>query len=195
VACRIAIVQGHPDAVAPHFCHALADAYAAGAAHAGHEVRRIEVAKIGFPLLASQDAFEHGAPPATIAAAQSDLAWAEHWAVFYPLWLGTAPALLQGFFEQALRPGFAFDYLPKGRWRKRLTGRSARIVVSMGMPAFFFRWFYRAHSLKALKRNTLGFVGIGPIRSSLIGMVASPGAAGSRARWIERMRELGARAR
>ena len=35
---RIILIQGHPDASAPHLCHALADAYAKGAAGAGHEV-------------------------------------------------------------------------------------------------------------------------------------------------------------
>jgi hypothetical protein len=28
----------------------------------------------------------------------------------------------------------------------------------MGMPAAVYRWFYRAHSLKSLERNILGFV-------------------------------------
>lgn len=190
---RIAIVQGHPDAGARHFGHALADAYAEGAGAAGHAVKRIEVAALDFPLLRSKAEFEHAVPPAAIADAQTTLAWAEHWTIVYPLWLGIAPALLQGFFEQTLRPGFAFDYLPKGRWRKRLGGRSARVVVTMGMPAFVYRWFYGAHSLKAFERNALGFVGIGPIRSSLIGMAASPDPA-RHERWLARMRDLGRRA-
>ncbi|MFP5404050.1 MAG: flavodoxin family protein, partial [Gammaproteobacteria bacterium] len=33
---RILLLQGHPDALQTHFCHALADAYAEGAAAAGH---------------------------------------------------------------------------------------------------------------------------------------------------------------
>ena len=37
---RIAIVQGHPDPAGKHLCHALADAYADGAARAGHAVDR-----------------------------------------------------------------------------------------------------------------------------------------------------------
>jgi putative NADPH-quinone reductase len=80
--------------------------------------------------------------------------------IVYPLWLGTMPALLKGFLEQAFRPGFAFDTKPKGLWNRRLKGGSARIVVTMGMPAFFYRVYYRAHSLKSLKRNILEFCGI-----------------------------------
>ena len=43
---RIAIIQGHPDPAGHHLLHAMADAYAEGATVAGHEVRRIEVAKL-----------------------------------------------------------------------------------------------------------------------------------------------------
>ncbi len=48
---RLAILQGHPDPAGGHLCHALADAYAAGAVAAGHAVARIEVAQLDFPLL------------------------------------------------------------------------------------------------------------------------------------------------
>jgi putative NADPH-quinone reductase len=57
---RIAIIQGHPDPAGHHLLHAMADAYAEGAAAAGHEVRRIEVAKLEFPLLRTQTEFETG---------------------------------------------------------------------------------------------------------------------------------------
>src|SRR5260370_22565987 len=57
---QIAIIQGHPDSAGHHLLHALADAYAEGAIAARHEVRRIEVAKIEFPLLRSQVDFETG---------------------------------------------------------------------------------------------------------------------------------------
>jgi hypothetical protein len=57
------------------------------------------------------------------------------------------------------------------------------------MPAFFYRWYFRAHSLKSLERNILRFVGIKPIRETLIGMVAAKDDAG-RKRWLKRMEEL-----
>ena len=41
----------------------------------------------------------------------------------------------------------------------------------MGIPAFVYRWFFLAHSLKTLERNILGFFGIGPIKASFIGII------------------------
>ncbi len=48
---KILVLQGYPDPAGGHLCHALADSCAAGAAEGGHEVRRIEVARLDFPLL------------------------------------------------------------------------------------------------------------------------------------------------
>ncbi|MGE0653549.1 MAG: NAD(P)H-dependent oxidoreductase, partial [Alphaproteobacteria bacterium] len=59
----ILIIQGHPDAAGGHLCHALAEAYAAGATGAGHEVRSIEVAKLRFDLMHSAAEFQSGAVP------------------------------------------------------------------------------------------------------------------------------------
>jgi putative NADPH-quinone reductase len=192
---RIALIQGHPDPRAGHFGHALADAYALAAKEAGHELRTIEVARLDFPLLRNAREWEGEAIPESIRDAQRTIAWAEHLVMVFPLWLGDMPALLKGFFEQALRPGFAIGKAQPGRmWKKLLKGRSARIVVTMGMPAFFYRLYYRAHSVKSLKRNILEFCGVSPVRTSVIGMVEG-GKLGKRELWLAKMHDLGRAAR
>ncbi len=189
---RILIIDGHPDSGEERYVHALARAYRQGAESAGHEVRTIVVGALDFPMLRTSEEFRSQAPPAVIHECQQNLAWADHWLILYPLWLGSMPAALKAFFEQALRPGFAFAAATtKGRLpRKLLRGKSARIVVTMGMPAFFYRWYFRAHSLKSLERNVLAFCGIGPVRTSIIGMVEGLSDA-KRAGWLKRMQELG----
>ena len=188
---HIVIIQGHPDAQIRHYGHALADEYAKGAQDGGHEVQRIEVAHLDFPLLRTKEDFEKGVPPDAIRQAQEMIKWANHLVVIYPLWLGSMPALLKAFLEQVFRPGFAFDYQTSGKMpRKLLTGKSARIVVSMGMPALIYRWFFFAHSLKNLQRNILGFSGIKPIRSTLIGSIEGL-TDHQRADWLDVLRDLG----
>lgn len=105
------------------------------------------------------------------------------------------PALIKAFLEQALRPGFAFEYVdgnPMGK--KGLTGRSARIVVTMGMPAVIYRHLYRAHSVKSLVRNILGFVGFSPVRETLIGGVDTMSDQ-KRNEWYRQLQELGSEAK
>jgi len=192
---RILLIQGHPDPKGSHFCHALAQAYADGAAEAGHKLRRIEVAQLDFPLLRSAEAWEHGALPAMLQPAQDDIEWAQHLLLFFPLWMGDMPALLKGFLEQVARPGFAFKRSrdDKGFGKKGLTGRSARVVVTMGMPAMVYRYYFRAHAVRALERNVLGFVGIAPVHETLVGLVEGISAE-DRARWLEKLRALGRKA-
>lgn len=55
---RILLLQGPPDGGSAHLCHALAGAYAEGARDASHEVRTVDVARLEFPLLRSQQAWE-----------------------------------------------------------------------------------------------------------------------------------------
>lgn len=187
---NILILNGHPDPASAGLCHALANAYEEGALAAGHAVRRLDVAKLDFGLLHSQAAFEKDAPPPAIAAAQDSIRWANHLVVIFPLWLGDMPAVLKAFFEQALRPGFAFTYRPSGFPIRHMTGRSARIVITMGMPAFIYRWYFGAHGLKNLKRNVLKFVGFAPVRDTLVGRVGTRSRE-SIARALEEVRQLG----
>jgi putative NADPH-quinone reductase len=185
---KIVVIDGHPDPDRSRFVHALADGYAEGAA-ATHEVRRLNVAELDFPLIGSQAEWTKGEPPPGIREAQESLRWADHIVLLYPLWLGDVPALLKGFLEQVMRPSFAFAYRTNKLPEKLLKGRSARIIVTMGMPSLFYRLVYRAHSLKSLERNILNFVGIKPVAATVVGSVEA--GAEARRRWLDRMRELG----
>ena len=200
----ITILPGHPDPRGGHFGNALADAYAEGARAAGSSVRCIEIARLDFPLLRSAEDFYQGAAPEGVRSAQDAVRWADHLLIAYPLWQGHFPAQFHAFLEQAFRPGFAVEGLQGRMPRKLFTGKSARIVVTMGMPAPFYRWYYGAHSLKSLERNILRFSGVGPIRTTLIGLLGAGGEAGAleqdfpkmtgaaaRRRWLEKLRLLG----
>lgn len=184
---KILIIDGHPDPDRSRYLHALADAYAAGAHDSGHDVQRIDLAKIDFPMLHSRCEWTQGAPPLVIADAQEAIRQADHIVFLYPLWLGDMPALLKAFLEQVMRPGFA---LAEGTMPKPLLkGRSARLVVTMGMPAFFYRYYYGAHSVKSFERNILKLVGIKPVEHSLIGNIE--GDPEARSRWLTTLRDLG----
>jgi putative NADPH-quinone reductase len=192
---QLLLIQGHPDPAGGHLCHALAQAYADGAREAGHEVRTLDVAQLDFPLLRSQHAWTHEPLPPALLPAQEAIRWADHIVFFFPLWLGGMPALLKGFLEQVAREGFAFAKDVKSPMGvKLLKGRSARLVVTMGMPAVMYRYYFRAHSIKALERNILGFVGIGPIDETLIGLVEGMDDK-ARAKWFDKLREFGRKAR
>lgn len=189
VGVRILILQGHPDAEQRHLCHALGDAYARGARSAGREVRLLELAEIALPPLRSAEEWKAEAV-GEVKAAQENILWADHLVLIYPLWIGTMPAVVKGFLEQVFREDFAFGGNPL--FDKKLKGRSARVIVTMGMPAFLYRWYFGAHSLKSLERNLLGFVGFKPVHDTVLGLVETVGDR-TRARWLAKMEALGRR--
>lgn len=190
---RILILDGHPDPNPARYGHALAASYAQGAAGIGHVVHRTNLCDLDFPVLRSRSDWEGGPTPAAIIALQDQMVWAEHIVILYPLWLGEMPARLKALLEQAFRPVFAFggnSVSPRGG---KLKGRTARIIVTMGMPAAAYRVFYLAHSLRSLKRNILALVGIGPVRDTIVGAVETRSDA-SRKRCLAQIRRMGARA-
>jgi putative NADPH-quinone reductase len=188
---QIAIIQGHPDRAPERFCRAFETHYKVGCESAGHRVQVIDVAALQFPPLHSKHEYEGGEVPPDIQAAQRVIAAADHLVIIFPLWLGDMPGLLKCFFEQALRPGFAYQGgMADGKFQKNLSGKSARIIVTMGMPALVYRFYFGAHGLKNLRRNILSFCGINPIRETVIGLIENKNA-GARAKWIAQAEAFG----
>jgi putative NADPH-quinone reductase len=166
---RILIIDGHPDPTGAHFVHELADFYRKGAKEGGHDVRLLSVGALRFPLLRNSKAYVSGKTPASIVTAQKAITWANHIVVFYPLWLGTMPAKLKGFLEQVMRPGFAFaERGADQRPQRLLKGRSARIVVTRGMPELFDEIDRTPRSIRNIASDVLELCGVRPVRIMVI---------------------------
>jgi putative NADPH-quinone reductase len=186
----ICIIQGHPHGAGGHLCHALADAYAHGADSAGAQVSRVDVGRIAPAPLA--DPADFATPPAgAMLAAQSQVAEADHLVIVFPLWLGTMPAALKAFWEQLARAEFALSS-PGGRWpQRKLRGRSARIIVTMGMPATAYRIVFGAAGVRSLRNGILWMAGIAPVRTTYIGGVGDLGDE-SAVTWLGAIEAMGA---
>ena len=186
----VCILQGHPDGKGKHLCHAIADAYADGAKLARARIRRIGLGAMDIPML--RDPAEFGKPPIeSIVAAQRAVKSCHHLVVVYPLWLGTMPALVKAFFEQLCRNNFAIEADAKGGWpRQQLKGKSARVIVTMGMPAAAYKLMFGAHGVRGFESSILGMSGIKPIRETLIGGVGALSRDKSEA-LLAKMRRLG----
>jgi putative NADPH-quinone reductase len=142
--------------------------------------------------LRTQQDFETGSLPAMLIPARDAIVSARHLVIVFPLWHGTMPALLKAFLEQVMRPGIAMEYPKQGFPRGLLVGRSARIIVTMGMPALIYRWYFRAHGVRALERSILRFAGMKPVRETLLGGVGAADQA-RRQHWLDQARADGAR--
>lgn len=186
---RIAVIVGHPDPRS--FCAALAAAYADGARAAGAEVRVINLGELSFDPVLHQGYHETQPLEPDLLATQEAIRWAEVLVFAYPNWWGTMPALLKGFLDRALLPGFAFKYRENSRfWDRLLAGRRGRLLVTTDTPGWYYRMVIRAPGHQMMRRAVLGFSGVKPVRTAVFGPVRGSDAT-TRERWLARAVAVG----
>ena len=186
---RILVIVGHPDPNPGRLCRTLAAAYADGAERAGHDVRRIDVATLGFPMLRTQQEFEHGDIPKSLEGGLTAHRVGRTPCLRIPALARHHARAAEGLSrtDHAARYGFRIS----GGRRFHQTLLAGRIVVTMGMPAFLYRLWFLGHGIAGMRRNILNFVGVRPVRETLFGLAGADKA--RRASWIDRMRKLGER--
>ncbi len=190
---RILVLDGHPNDES--FCRALGEAYERGALKSGAEVRRTVLAHLAFDPILHQGFQKRMDLEPDLLKAQQDILWADHLVVIHPVWWGTYPALLKGFFDRAFLPGFAFRYRPNSPWwDKLLTGRSGHIIYTVDQPLWYLRFVNGRPSELSLKRMILGFCGIAPIRATGITPIRDSTEA-FRTKWIAKIEESGRKRR
>lgn len=187
----VAIIVGHPQRLS--FCEALAEAYRRGAESAGHNVRMFKLAEMNFdPIL--REGYRRLQPlEPDLEAAYDALAASDHWVLVFPLWCGDMPALLKGFIERILQPGLIKRQGTENAMNWHIfEKKSARIIMTMMMPVSTYRFWYGPHALKLLKKNILNFIGVKPVRETLLGMIADSSDE-KRNRWLKQAEAMGQR--
>ena len=115
---RTLVIDGHPDPES--LTAALARAYVAGA---GDDAVALTLRDLDIdPFLHAGYRAGQAVEPDLARAREPDR-WSEHITVLTPVWWGSAPALLKGFFDRALVIGWAFRYRENGRPEGLLAGR------------------------------------------------------------------------
>ncbi|WP_375056799.1 NAD(P)H-dependent oxidoreductase [Zobellella sp. DQSA1] len=188
---NVLVILGHPRA--DSFCGALAEAFCQGARAAGVQLRRLDLSELDF------DPHLHTPSPNDqpleddLCRARELLLWADHLVIVYPTWWGTAPALLKGFLDRLMAPGFAFRTCEGGiGYQGLLQDRSAQLITTMDTPPLVHRLLYRQPGKNALARATLGFCGIRPVRSLVFGSVKNA-STDQREAWLARAERQGRR--
>ncbi|MEZ5855942.1 MAG: NAD(P)H-dependent oxidoreductase [Hyphomicrobiaceae bacterium] len=184
---RIVVIVGHSRQNS--FCEALGQAYCAGARQAGHAVDLFVTSRMAFDPILTGAYVEVQPLEPDLAAAHAAIMAADHLVIIFPLWMGGMPAILKGFLERVLQPDLVAAQ-KAGQFVQLLKGKSARVILTMGMPGLVYRWWYGAHALQALKRNILEFMGVKPVKSTLFGMIGDVDASQRRA-WLEEVKVLG----
>jgi len=186
---KILIINGHPDKES--FSFGLSEAYKKGAEKSNAEIKEINIRELTFnPNL------EFGYRKRTelepdLLDAQDKIKWADHIVWVYPVWWSSVPAIMKGFLDRILLPGFAFKKRKNSLLSdKCLTGKSARIICTMDQPTWFYKLVYRSPSHNAMKKGTLHYIGIKKVRITAIGPIRLS-TEEFRAKWLKNVEKLG----
>jgi len=189
---NILVIIGHPDAKS--FCGSLAKAYIDSAKVSGLEVRELQLGNLKFDPILWKGYRKIQELEPDLAKAQELIQWSNHIVFVYPNWWGAMPALMKGFFDRVLLPGFAFKYRKDSPlWDKLLSGRTAHLMVTMDTPPWYYRWIYHRPGHNEMKRTILGFCGIKVVKISEFALIKSSSQQ-QREKWINVAKKLGSKA-
>ncbi|MFY1047335.1 NAD(P)H-dependent oxidoreductase [Chryseobacterium sp. GP-SGM7] len=186
---KIVIINGHPNKESFNF--GISQAYKESAEESGADVKEIVIADLKFnPNLQFGYQKRTELEPDLLQAWET-IQWADHLVWVHPVWWGGLPAITKGFIDRLFLPGFAFQYRENSIfWDKLLRGKSARIITTLDQPGWIYRLLFGRPSVNQLKKSTLQFCGINPVKVTYIGVIKTSDEK-TRTKWLDKIKSLG----
>ncbi|EYT60315.1 NAD(P)H-dependent oxidoreductase [Microbacterium sp. UCD-TDU] len=178
------VIDGHPDARS--LTAALAQRYAA--AHG--DARVLALRDLDFDPNLRFGYRERMTLEPDLVEAKQALQSADTVVIATPLWWGSVPALLKGFFDRALLPQQEYRYTKLGLVEGLLPARHGRLLLLADTPWYFVP-FTGLPAQTHVARGTMRFCGIRSVRTHrMLGVKDASDA--TITRWLDRAERLGA---
>lgn len=186
---KILIINGHPNSDSFNF--AIAEQYQKGAIASGANVETIAIAFLKFnPNLQFGYQKRIELEPDLLDSWEK-IQRADHLVWVHPVWWGGLPAITKGFIDRLFLPGMAFEYRENSVWwDKLLKGKTAHIITTLDQPGWYYRLIYARPSVNQLKKCTLEFCGVKPVKVSYIGIVKTADET-QREKWLRNVYNFG----
>ncbi|MDY8136125.1 NAD(P)H-dependent oxidoreductase [Aquimarina sp. 2201CG5-10] len=186
---KIVIINGHPDKES--FSFGLSESYKKGIQKSRAKIEEITIRELNFNPNLQFGYRKRTELEPDLLKAQEKLKWADHLVWIYPIWWGSVPAIMKGFLDRVLLPGFAFKKRENSLWWDTyFSGKTARIICTLDQPAWYYKWFYRNPSHNAMKKLTLNFIGIKKVQITTIGPIRLSKEK-FREKWLKKVERLG----
>lgn len=187
---KILIFLGNPDTSS--YSGRLADSYEGAAKHSGFETRRLNIGDMQFDPVLHQGYKEIQQLEPDLRYFQESVQWADHIVFVYPNWWCSMPAKMKGLFDRSWLPGFAFNFDKETKKLiKRLTGKTARVIIVAGSHSPFMTWWKFGDYTNEISHGILGFAGI-RTKVTAFGPTEKVSAL-TLDRWAEELARLGSR--
>lgn len=162
---NILVILGHPNPNS--YCAKLAETYYEAAKKTGLNVTLLKLRdlKFDYNLNFGYDKNKKQELEPDLILSQTLIQNATHLVFVYPSWWASMPAILKAWIDRVFLPGFAFSYQKHSPFPKQLLKRkTARIIITMDAPTWYYKWFNRSPGVQLLKHGTLEFCGIKPVK-------------------------------
>lgn len=186
---KILVIDGHPNKES--FNNALTEAYLKGAKDSDAEIKEIIIRELKFnPNLAFGYQKITELEP-DLVEAQEKIKWADHLVWIHPVWWGGLPAITKGFIDRVFLPGFGFKFKEDSVWwDKLLAGKTAHIITTLDTPRIIYWFAFGRPSVNQLKKSTLEFCGIKPVKVTYVGSIKNSKES-FRIKWIKKVERFG----
>ncbi len=156
----------------------------------GHAVRLIDLVEEGFnPVMTSADlkAWGQGQPvDPMVERYRKEIEDADVLVFPFPIWWGSLPAVLKGFCDKVLLPGWAYKYGDNGEMIGLLTSKKAIVITTMETPEDIYNSYFNNPVEGSFIKDTLQTCGIEVLSFEQIDKIVS----GGRAYAESKMREM-----
>lgn len=186
---KILIINGHPNPESFNF--GIAESYFKGAIASGAEVDNITISELNFNPNLQFGYQKRTELEPDLLASWDKIQKADHLVWIHPVWFGGLPAITKGFIDRLFLPGMAFQYRKNSVWwDKLLKGKTAHIITTLDQPSWYYKIFYGNPSVNQLKKTTLEFCGVKPVKVSYLGIIKTADEV-QRKKWLEKVYQFG----
>lgn len=186
---KVLIINGHPETNS--YNYALANAYIEGAKNAGAEISTINIAELNFNINLQHGYQKRTELESDLLSAIDKIKATDHIVWLFPMWWYSCPALMKGFIDRTFLPGITFQPVEgKPLPDKLLKGKSARLIITADSPSWFNSLFMGKPAINQIKKGTLEFCGVNPVKITYIAPITNSTQA-FREKYLLKVRELG----
>lgn len=186
---KILIINGHPNPSSFNF--AIAESYKKGALQSNAQVETITIAELQFDPNLKYGYQKRTELEPDLLASWEKIKRADHLVWIHPVWWGGLPAITKGFIDRLFLPGMAFQYRENSVWwDKLLKGKTAHIITTLDQPGWYYRLLFARPSVNQLRKSTLEFCGVKPVKVSYIGIIKTADDF-QREKWLQKIFDFG----
>lgn len=187
---NVLIINGNPKEGS--YSDALVKAYEQGASQAHNTIEVLHLRDLKFDLNLKFGYAGELELEKDLQKAIKQLHWCDHMVWVYPLWWSGYPALMKGFIDRAFLPGITYKYHDKKYFPEQLLkGKTGHIICTADSPSWYNQLSLGSPSTKQLKKGTLGFCGVKPVKTTFIGPIRNSTTT-FREKWLQKIHKTAA---